>query len=117
LNAIVYTQKVIKPLLDKKQKAKVMDLYLDELLKQKEFTGFVFDCFIESVGLNNIRRKDLDLIIITFGINVFCHDRFSQIYNVVSSKETNTTMLMWTVSIGIMTLLYTIMTFIMLLDS
>lgn len=88
---------------------------LDELLNLKEYGPEDLEKYFSSVGLNHVRKRDLDKIIDKFGLVIFKLYCFSEVYKIVLENETSSIMHKWTYIIGVMTILYTIMTFIMLL--
>lgn len=92
-----------------------MIMTLDELLSRKTSGPEDMTKYFSTVGINHVKKKDLDRIIDKFGLVVFKLNCFSEVYKVITENETSKTMRMWTYIIGVMTILYTIMTFIMLL--
>lgn len=87
---------------------------IEELLRLEEYTSEDLERYFSSIGLNHVKKKDLDKTIEKFGISVFKLYCFSEVYKIVSERETSQIMHTWTYIIGIMTILYTLMTFIML---
>lgn len=87
---------------------------LEELLSHETSSIEDMEKYFKTVGLNHVRRFDLDRIIGKFGLVVFKLNCFSEVYKVVLERETSKRMHTWTYIIGIMTILYTVMTFIML---
>lgn len=84
-----------------------------ELRRWKEvifvkYTPHQFKQFVESRGLENIKVKELNKIIDTHGLEVFDFYNFNEIYNLVSSRESNYTMNKLTWWIAGMTLVSTI---------
>lgn len=92
-----------------------MSMTLDELLSHKTSNLEDMEKYFSTVGINHVKRKDLDKIIDKFGLVVFKLNCFSEVYKVITENETSKTMRRWTYIIGTMTILYTVMTFIMLL--
>lgn len=88
---------------------------LDELLNLEEYGPEDLEKYFSSVGLAHVRKKDLDKIINKFGLVIFKLYCFSEVYKIILENETSRTMHKWTYVIGIMTILYTIMTFLMLI--
>jgi len=88
---------------------------LDELLSHETSSIEEMEKYFSTVGINNLKKKDLDKIIDKFGLVVFKLYCFSEVYKIIMENETSKMMKMWTYIIGIMTILYTVMTFIMLL--
>ena len=86
---------------------------LTELLSHKDSSIEDMEKYFKTVGLNHVNRYDLDRIIDKFGLVVFKLNCFSEVYKVVLERETSKRMHTWTYIIGIMTILYTIMTFLM----
>jgi len=86
---------------------------LQDLLDSQESCIEDMEKYFGTVGLNNIKKKELDLIIDKFGLVVFKMNCFSTVYNVVLENETSKIMHMLTYVIAIMTIIYTILTFIM----
>jgi hypothetical protein len=87
---------------------------LAELLSYEASSIEDMEKYFKTVGLNHVKREDLDRIIDKFGLVVFKLNCFSEVYKVVLERETSKRMHMWIYIIGVMTILYTIMTFIML---
>lgn len=87
---------------------------LAELLSHEASSIEDMEKYFKTVGLNHVKRSDLDRIIDKFGLVVFKLNCFSEVYKVVLERETSKRMHTWTYIIGIMTILYTVMTFIML---
>ena len=87
---------------------------LAELLNHDDSSIEDMEKYFKTVGLNHVKQDDLDKIIDKFGLVVFKLNCFSEVYKVVLERETSKRMHTWTYIIGIMTILYTIMTFIML---
>lgn len=89
---------------------------LDELLHYESSTIDDMEHYFKTIGINHVKRKDLDRIIDKFGLVVFKMSCFSEVYKVTLERETSKRMHIWTYIIGIMTILYTIMTLIMLIN-
>ncbi len=87
---------------------------LEELLNHEESSTEDMEKYFATVGLTHVKKKDLDMIIEKFGLVIFKLYCFSEVYKIVLENETSSTMHRWTYIIGTMTILYTIMTFIML---
>ena len=87
---------------------------LTELLSHEDSSIEDMEKYFKTVGLNHVNRNDLDRIIDKFGLVVFKLSCFSEVYKVVLERETSKRMHTWTYIIGIMTILYTVMTFLML---
>jgi len=87
---------------------------IEELLSHEETNTEDMEKYFATVGLTHVKKKDLDRIIERFGLIVFKLYCFSEVYKIVLESETSRAMQRWTYIIGIMTILYTIMTFIML---
>jgi len=90
-------------------------MLLEELLSKEKVEVPDLENYFATVGLNNVKKKDLDRIIEKFGLVIFKLYCFSEVYKVVLENETSHRMHIWTLIIGIMTILYTIMTFLMLI--
>ena len=86
-----------------------------ELLEDNNTSIDNMQSYFKTVGLGHVNRKDLDKIIDKFGLTIFGLSCFSEVYKVVLERETSSTMRLWTYIIGTATIVYTIMTFIMLL--
>jgi len=86
---------------------------LEELLSHEESCTGNMEKYFATVGLTHVKKKDLDRIVERFGLVVFKLYCFSEVYKIILENETSRTMHVWTYIIGIMTILYTIMTFIM----
>jgi hypothetical protein len=91
-----------------------MQMTLDELLNHDEASIDDMEKYFASVGLRNVKKKDLDQIIERFGPVVFKLYCFSEVYKIVLENETSRNMHRWTYIIGVMTVLYTFLTFLML---
>ena len=87
---------------------------LDELLSRNDTTTDDLEQYFKTVGLNHVKRKSLDRIIDRFGLVVFKLYCFSEVYKIILERETSRRMHLWTIVIGVMTVLYTTITFIML---
>lgn len=87
---------------------------LEELLKHDEARIDDMEKYFATVGLKHVNKKDLNRIIEKFGLIVFKLYCFSEVYKIVQENETSKNMRRWTYLIGIMTILYTVLTFIML---
>jgi hypothetical protein len=92
-----------------------MIMTLKELLEDENTTIENMQSYFKSVGLSHVNRRDLDKIIDRFGLTIFGLTCFSEVYKVVLERETSSTMRLWTYIIGTATIIYTLMTFIMLL--
>jgi hypothetical protein len=90
-------------------------MILEELLSKNEASSADLESYFSTVGLNNVTKRDLEKIINKFGLVIFKLYCFSEVYKIVLENETSRTMHRWTFVIGIMTVLYTIMTFLMLI--
>lgn len=88
---------------------------LEQLLSHKESSTENMEKYFATVGLTHVKKKDLDMIIEKFGLVIFKLYCFSEVYKIVLENETSRSMHRWTYIIGTMTILYTIMTFIMLI--
>ncbi len=88
---------------------------LEELLNHEASSIEDMEKYFKTVGLNHIDRRELDRIIDKFGLVVFKMNCFSEVYKIVLERETSRRMHNWTFIIGVMTVLYTVMTFIMLM--
>lgn len=86
---------------------------LDELLLRNETTTDDLEQYFKSVGLNHVKRRELDKIIEHFGLVVFKLYCFSEVYKIVLERETSRRMHLWTTLIGVTTVLYTFITFLM----
>jgi hypothetical protein len=86
---------------------------LDELLNREDSSTEDLEQYFRTVGLNHVKRKELDKIIDRFGLVVFKLYCFSEVYKIVLERETSRRMHMWTIIIGIMTVIYTVMTFLL----
>lgn len=86
---------------------------LDELLKREDSSTEDLEEYFKTVGLNHVTRRELDQIIDRFGLVVFKLYCFSEVYKIVLERETSTRMHAWTTVIGVMTVIYTVMTFLM----
>lgn len=87
---------------------------LEELLSYEESSTENMKKYFSTVGLTHVKKKDLDRIVEKFGLVIFKLYCFSEVYKIILENETSRTMHVWTFIIGIMTILYTVMTFIML---
>lgn len=90
---------------------------LEELLSHGTSSVEDMEKYFKTVGLNHVKRNDLDRIIDRFGLVVFKLNCFSEVYKIVLERETSKRMHTWTYIIGIMTILYTFMTFLMLIEN
>ena len=88
---------------------------LEELLEHEETHIEDMEKYFATVGLKHVNKRDLDRIIEKFGLVVFKLYCFSEVYKIVLERETSRNMRRWTYLIGVMTVLYTVLTFIMLL--
>ncbi len=88
---------------------------LHELLSNKTYSVESMEDYFKTVGLNHITSKDLDKIIDHFGLVVFKLYCFSEVYKIVLERKTSRRMHTWTFIIGIATIIYTVMTFLMLI--
>ena len=88
---------------------------LEELLKGDSSSYENMEKYFSTVGISHVTKKDLDKIIDKFGLVVFKLSCFSEVYKVVLESATSRIMQRWTYIIGIMTILYTVMTFIMMI--
>jgi hypothetical protein len=86
---------------------------LDELLNREDSSTEDLEQYFRTVGLNHVKRKELDKIIDRFGLVVFKLYCFSEVYKIVLERETSRRMHTWTIIIGIMTVIYTVMTFLL----
>jgi len=85
---------------------------LEELLNREDSSTDDLEYYFRTVGLNHVTRRELDKIIDRFGLvisKLFC---FSEVYKIVLERETSRRMHAWTTVIGIMTAIYTVMTFV-----
>jgi hypothetical protein len=85
---------------------------LDELLHREDSSTEDLEQYFRTVGLNHVTRRELDRIIDRFGLVVFKLYCFSEVYKIILERETSRRMQAWTIVIGIMTVLYTVMTFL-----
>lgn len=76
-----------------------------------------FEKYIKDIGLIKVRKKDLDKIVNKFGVIVFGISGFSEVYQLITSDDTNRTMKRWTIAIGIMTFFIFLMTAAMLMKN
>lgn len=83
---------------------------LEELLKDQTASTNNMEDYFKTVGIENINRKNLDKIIQKFGVVVFKMYCFSEVYKIILDRETSKRMHTWTYVIGIMTILYTLLT-------
>jgi hypothetical protein len=88
---------------------------LEELLNHETSNLECMEEYFKTVGINHVNRTDLDRIIEKYGLIVFKMNCFSEVYKIVLERETSRRMHNWTLIIGIATILYTIMTFLMLM--
>lgn len=88
---------------------------LEQLLEDETTTTKNLEAYFKTVGINNLDRKKLDKIINKFGVVVFKMYCFSEVYKIVLERETSRRMHTWTYVIGIMTIIYTGVTILMLL--
>lgn len=88
---------------------------LEELLNHDEASIDDMEKYFATVGLKHVDKKNLDQIIEKFGLVVFKLYCFSEVYKIVLENETSKNMRRWTYLIGVMTVLYTVLTLIMLL--
>jgi hypothetical protein len=88
---------------------------LDELLHRESSTIEDMEHYFKTIGINHVNRKDLDQIIEKFGLVVFKMSCFSEVYKITLERETSRRMHSWTIVIGVMTVLYTLMTLVMLI--
>ena len=88
---------------------------LEELLDNDEARIDDMEKYFATVGLKHVNKKNLDQIIEKFGLVVFKLYCFSEVYKIVLENETSKNMRRWTYLIGVMTVLYTLLTLIMLL--
>jgi len=88
---------------------------LEELLDHDEARIDDMEKYFATVGLKHVNKKNLDQIIEKFGLVVFKLYCFSEVYKIVLENETSKNMRRWTYLIGVMTVLYTLLTLIMLL--
>lgn len=90
---------------------------LEELLKEETATPQNFEDYFKTVGMKHINRYNLDIIIDKFGVVVFKMYCFSEVYKLVLERETSKRMHTWTYVIGIMTIVYTFLTVLMLIKN
>jgi hypothetical protein len=88
---------------------------LRELLDDEDTSIENMQSYFKTVGFGHVNRKDLDRIIDRIGLTIFGLTCFSEVYKVVLERETSSTMRFWTYIIGTATIVYTVMTFMMLL--
>ena len=88
---------------------------LDELINREASTIEDMELYLKTIGINHVRRRELDKIIDKFGLVVFKLSCFSEVYKVALERETSKRMHAWTLVIGVMTVLYTLMTLFMLI--
>lgn len=88
---------------------------LEDLLNKESSTIDDMEHYFKTIGINNVKRKNLDQIIDKFGLVVFKLSCFSEVYKVALERETSRRMHSWTIVIGVMTVLYTLMTLVMLI--
>lgn len=88
---------------------------LDELLNLESSTIECMEHYFKTIGINHVKRKDLDKIIEKFGLVVFKMSCFSEVYKITLERETSKRMHAWTLVIGVTTVIYTAMTLIMLI--
>jgi hypothetical protein len=86
---------------------------LEELLNRENSSTEDLEFYFRTVGLNYVTRRVLDKIIDKFGLVVFKLYCFSEVYKIVLERETSRRMHTWTIIIGIMTVIYTVMTFLL----
>jgi uncharacterized membrane protein len=87
----------------------------DELLSSGSASIEDMEHYFKTIGINHVSRKQLDKIIGKFGLVVFKMNCFSEVYKIVLERESSRRMHTWTFVIGVMTVLYTAMTLIMLM--
>lgn len=88
---------------------------LEELLEDEGLSSLKYDEFIREKGFENVKKQDLERIIMKFG-----HPGFivaGGIYGFKAAEETNRTMKNWTCAIGLMTLAIMVMTLIMTINT
>lgn len=90
---------------------------LAELLNSEDTELECMQQYFKTVGLKHVKRKDLDKIIEKYGLVVFKMSCFSEVYKIIIERETSKRMHYWTLVIGIMTIVYTIITFLMLIKT
>lgn len=88
---------------------------LNELLNKESSTIDDMEHYFKTIGINHVKREYLDKIIEKFGLVVFKMMCFSEVYKIVLERETSRRMHSWTIVIGVMTVLYTLMTLVMLI--
>lgn len=86
----------------------------EELLEKEYYDLHYKDIqhFIVVKGLKNVTVDEMEKMIEHFGDRVLDINGFVELYNVVSANRTNKTMRNWTVGIGLMTFVMTILTLI-----
>ncbi|MDD2371533.1 MAG: hypothetical protein PHQ32_05975 [Firmicutes bacterium] len=90
---------------------------LEDLLNEEDATPTNFENYFKTVGIKHINRENLDMIIDKFGVVVFKMYCFSEVYKLVLERETSKRMHTWTYVIGIMTIVYTVLTILMFLKN
>lgn len=90
-------------------------MILEKLLEDEQATTENLEEYFKTVGISNIDRKTLDKIIERFGVVVFKMYCFSEVYKIVLDRETSRRMHTWTYVIGVMTIIYTVLTLLMFL--
>ena len=89
---------------------------LEQLLRDETATIKNLEAYFKTVGIEKLDRRTLDKIIKRFGVVVFKLYCFSEVYKIVLDRETSRRMHAWTYVIGVMTIIYTVATILMLLE-
>lgn len=85
---------------------------VEELINKEIISPMDIIQLIESENINNLTTKDLDKLIEKTKGEVIRYDVFPFVYDVISTKESNKTLIRWTITTGVLTVIVTIATLV-----
>jgi hypothetical protein len=88
---------------------------LDEVLSYDVYHYERIHKFVAQTGIQNVTVADLDKIIARYGHEILGIVDFFQLYNIVSSNESNRVMKRWTQLSGVCTVVVTVATIVNLI--
>ncbi|HEY0828409.1 MAG TPA: hypothetical protein VGE40_09965 [Bacilli bacterium] len=75
----------------------------------------LFDSYLKTIGINKLTVNHINYLVDKVGIRSYTYYDIPTFYAIAASNETNITMKSWTKSIGVMTVVITLATVILLL--
>ena len=88
-------------------------MLLNEIISQENAKMDDLAQYFKTVDMSHVTHRELDKITNRFGLVVFKLQCFSEVYKIVIERETSKRFQKWTIAVGVMTILYTIMTFLL----